>query len=178
MSLIVPVPPPNVARLRFVTSPAIFSEVIRWWTDSDFSHCEAVVDQMHGGTIVSAQTAWIDGQQDPGVQNFAIDYDTWSIKQTFFDTLMTPEMYRKFTSALFDMVGKPYNHDAFIGLALHDLNITEKGAYICSQLIFDALRSCGFYKHDLDIPDNGVTPQALYLMVKQDTRWSEYPQPQ
>jgi hypothetical protein len=173
VTLIVPVPPPNTVQIVFRTNPQMFSGLIRWFEQGDWSHVEATVDKAHGGTIVAAQTAWQVGQSDPGVQNFKIDYDTWSTKQAIFRAEMSPRMYREFVNFLFDHVGRPFNNLGFWGLALHDLNITEKGSLFCSMLLDSALRAVKFWEKAIDIPENGVTPQLLFLMVAADPRWIE-----
>lgn len=139
----------------------------------DWSHAEVVVDHAHGGTIVAAQTAWYEGQPDPGVQNFSIAYDYWSTEQAIFRAEMSPKMYQEFVYFLWDQVGKPFDHTGFWGLILHNLNITEQGALFCSMMIEMALQKCGFHEKPLDIPSNGVTPQLLFLMVAGDNRWTE-----
>lgn len=176
MPLIVPVPPPNTAQIVFRKNNSISSQIIRWFTYGDWSHAEVTVDAAHGGTIVAAQTAWQAGQTDPGIRNFPIDYDYWSTEQKIFRAKMSPEMYRDFVDYLFDQCGKPFDNLAFLGLVLHNLNMTEQGALYCSMLIEAALQKVKFHARLLGIPDNGVTPQVLYETVAPDPRWVEYQQ--
>lgn len=171
MSLVVPVPPPNHVRVRFVSNPQLMSKLIRWWIVGAWSHAEVVVDVARGGTIVAAQTAWIEGQPDPGVQNYKIDYDYWSDRQLFFDARLTPIQYKDFVDGLFSDVGKPFDHLDFTGIVLHDLSIHEKQAMICSQLVIKWLINCGFEGRRLDVPEWGITPQSLYLILCGDPRW-------
>ena len=169
--LVVPVPPPNHAQVVFrADDNDLGSKAIQWYTEFPYSHAEVTVDAAHGGTIVAAQTAWEEGQTDPGVQNYPLDYDFWSTRQMIYRTQMHPQMYHDWVEYLFNQVGKPFDHEAFVGIFLHNLSLHEQGAMFCSQLIVMSLVAVKFW-HGLGIPDNGVTPQMLFAAVAADPRW-------
>ena len=153
MPLIVPLPPKNVARLRFVDGGTWMSKAIEARSGADISHVEAV---MADGTIVASLV-------DIGVQRFANDYDTTSTMQVFIDIPMDEHMYDQWTYFLWDACGAPYDTEDLYG-DIFDLNLHTRGAYICSAVQVAAERHCGWLEHRLALQFSEVTPAILLMM--------------
>jgi hypothetical protein len=160
MALIVPLPPPGVARIRFVTTEgSLKSRLIRMQTKAAVSHAECVVDKANGGTIVSAQA-------DSGVQNRLIDYDTWSTVQIFADLTMTPKQYYRWIQFLWNHVGKPFDHAAFFGFALPFFDAHEEGAMYCASFVVASLRYCGYFPRTLSLRYHQISPVILLMLLQ------------
>jgi hypothetical protein len=167
MSLIVPIPPANTARLRFVTTKNdFFSRLIRL-NDSEgpVSHVEAV---MADGTIIAAL---IKG----GVQRLPGDYDKTSTLQILVDLPMTAEMYAHWAAFLEYRLGWKYDAKAIAGYALHNGGLHDPRKLICSASIVDSLRHCGWWARPLAQKYHAIDPLTVLLMVQADQRGIVHP---
>ncbi len=159
MTLIVSLPPPNVARLRFTTASGSVAEAIRFDTEGAVSHVEAVLFD----GIIGAYLEF-------GVARKALNYDTESTMQIMVDLPMHQDMYATWRSFLNSRLGWPYDLAGIAGLAIHDLNMHEKGALFCSALQMDALAHALWWSRPLALPYHAVTPVVLLLMLQADER--------
>lgn len=161
--LAVPKPPPNTARIRFVTTKGNWlSEFILFGTANGdpegVSHAENVLDD---GTIVAALA--------PTVARVPGDYDPSYTMQVFVDCLMTPEMYAAWKDFLLSKIGEPYDLWAIGGFITH-FNLHRRDATICSELTVEALRACGWYSRPLVLNAYQISPVAALLMHDCDPR--------
>jgi len=151
----VPIPPPGVARLRFVqTRGNWLSKLIDWRTMGKVSHVEAV---MPDGSIIAA----LIGE---GVVRKPGDYDTTSTSQIFVDVAMSSHALDLWTKYLESRLGRPYDMDAIVGIALH-LNWHQRLGFICSMLLTLSLRKSCTFPVPLSEPAHEVTPRDLLLIL-------------
>lgn len=167
MPLIVTVPGPCIARLRFSTTNQLESELIRLDTGGPWSHVESIEDNSppDGPHIVAAQTSFVEGTPDPGVRRFPLNYDFWSIKQCFVDIPMSKEQYEAWIGFLWDQCGLPFDNIAFLGFAIPILNMHQRGAWICSALQTAALRKSGF-PAPIEEATYHESPNALFAFLQ------------
>jgi hypothetical protein len=159
-TLVVPVPPPGIARLRFVTTAeSMLSKLIRFDTSGAVSHVEAV---MTDGTIIASHL-------DTGVARFPIDYDTSSTLQIIVDLKMPLLEFSSWSNFLISCIGRPYDKAAILDFISH-FNAHEKNALICSALQVDALRHCGWFPVPLAQRYHQISPVVLLLMLQADPR--------
>lgn len=155
MPLIVPKPPSGVARLRFVqTKGSWLSTLIDWRTMAQVSHVEAV---MPDGSIIAA----LMGE---GVVRKPGDYDTTSTSQILVDVAMSAHALSLWKCYLESRIGRPYDFDAIMGIALH-LNWRQRRGFICSMLQTLALRWACVFPVPLSEPAHEVTPRDLLLVL-------------
>ena len=163
--LIVPVPPPGVARLRFVTTKGNWlSRLINWREMSKVSHVEAV---MQDGSIIAALLK-------EGVVRKPGDYDTTSTSQQFVDIAMSPEAYERWERYLINRLGRPYDLDALVGIAFH-IDFRRRSAFICSMLQTLAVRASLIFPVPLSEAAHEVTPRDLRLILSAHPAATIYP---
>lgn len=155
LPLLVPIPPPGYARLRFTNrSNGLLSQLIDWATFGSASHVEAVLSD---GSIIAALMS-------EGVCHKPGDYDQVSTEQTFVDVLMPRSGRDRWLRYLLSRVGRPYDFEAVAGEALH-INWRRRGGFICSMLQTLALREAFVFPHPLSIPAHEITPRDLLLVL-------------
>jgi hypothetical protein len=118
------------------------------------SHVEAV---MGNGSIIAA----LIGE---GVVRKPIDYDKTSTSQIFVDIAMSAHALELWTAYLESRLGRPYDMDVIMGIALH-LNWRQRGGFICSMLQTLALRQSCTFPVPLSEPAHEITPRDLLLML-------------
>ena len=155
MGLIVPVPPKNTARIRFVDGGTNLSKQIENKTGAPISHAEAV---MQDGTIVAALV-------DSGVQRYANDYDKTSPMQIFIDVHMPEEMYARWSDYLWGQVGSPYDQACLEGYAL-GFDWHTAGAWICSAIQVSGFRHCKFFENHFSLKYHQITPAILLTIMQ------------
>jgi hypothetical protein len=166
MPLIVPVPPPNTARLRFVTTKRnILGELIRIReSEGPVSHAEAV---MADGSIIGAYSPG-------GVLHQPNDFDKTSTLQIFVDLPMTPEMYGHWEAGLEYRVANHWQYDrkAILGFIFFDGHLHDAHKVICSALQVDMLSHghCGWWTRPLAQKYHSIDPLTLLLMCQADER--------
>ena len=162
MTLIVPLPPHNTARLRFVTTEkSTIGKLIRiGGNEGQVSHVEGVLAD---GSIVAAHL-W------EGVRHLAGNYDTTSTLQILVDIPMSAEMYARWRAGLLKHVGYAYDWKAILGFAFHNKALHDPHALICSALQLDELRACGHYARPLAQAYHAIDPLTLLLMQQADAR--------
>lgn len=151
--LIVPPPPDNVARLRFVTDGSnLLAEAIRFDTMAIVSHVEAILPDC------------IIGAYGNGVVAQAFDFDTGSTSQIFVDIQLWSRELNEWRAYLKGMIGTPYDYAAIAGFVTHT-DQHEKNHVICSALQTLALRHVGFFSRPLFEPAHMISPRDLLLML-------------
>jgi hypothetical protein len=118
------------------------------------SHCEAVLPD---GYIIAA----LIGE---GVCRKPLDYDKTSTSQIFVDIAMSAHALDLWTGYLESRLGRPYDFDAIMGIALH-LNWRQRGGFICSMLQTLALRQSCTFPVPLSEPAHEITPRDLLLVL-------------
>ena len=164
MSLIVPLPPPHTARLRFTTDQSWTGKLIRFDTSGAVSHVEAV---MADGSIIGSYL-W------QGVARKANDYDTTANVQIFVDCPMSATEYDNWVGALEAAIGSPYDVKAIIGFATH-FNLHAKNALICSALALNVLNIGWWRGKTFSLAYEDVSPVILLLMLQADPRAIVHP---
>jgi|GEM_PF-2328369 hypothetical protein len=166
MPLVVPVPPPNTARLRFVTTKRNIAARLIRLRDSEgpVSHVEAV---MADGSII--------GSYSPGgVQRQPNDFDKTSTLQILVDLPMSPEMYEHWKEGLEYRVAKHWQYDqkAILGFIFYGGHLHEAHKVICSALQVDMLSHghCKWWTHPLAQKYHSIDPLTLLLMCQADER--------
>jgi hypothetical protein len=151
----VPLPPPGMARLRFVTTEHNWlSKLINFREMGAVSHVEAV---MPDGSIIAS----LIGE---GVVRRPNDYDTTSTSQTFVDVEMSDFALHKWETYLESRIGRPYDLDAIAGIALM-VDWRHPGGFICSMLQTLGMREAGVFAHPLSERAHKITPRDLLLIL-------------
>ena len=160
--LIVPVPPPNTARIRFVTAANdAFSKLIRLSEDGgSVSHAEAV---MSDGSIIAARIG-------DGVKRYANDYDKTSTFQIFCDLEMPAAQYNEWVASMEYRLGWKYDLPAVFGFVFYNRRMHDPRQLICSALQVDTLRHCLWFPRPLAQYYHSITPVMLLLMLQADPR--------
>jgi hypothetical protein len=171
MPLAIPVPPPNTARLRFVTTKrSLMGRLIRFReTEGEVSHAEAV---MADGTIIGAYSPG-------GVLRQPNDFDKTSTLQIFVDLPMTPEMYGHWRDGLQYRVDQKWGYDtkAIFGFAFFDGKLHDAHKVICSALQVDMLSHghCKWWTRPFEFKYHSIDPATLLLMCQADERTIIHP---
>ncbi|KIL38297.1 hypothetical protein SD70_27160 [Gordoniibacillus kamchatkensis] len=148
----------NPGDLIFVSGIDVISRIIRWVTESKYSHVAIYVG---GGRVIEAQAFRKVGFQE--LAYYEGKYDVKPIR------LREPQRIHGLVWIL-NQRGRPYSYwsDFVILLrCLFNIHIPwhEGLAIICSRLGRDFLFHCG-----LPIPDENMSPEDLYEWVTSYTR--------
>jgi hypothetical protein len=156
MTLIIHPPPPLTARLVFMTTNSVTSDLVMFDTEGAVSHVAAMMDD---GLFMSANI----GQ---GVRRTRDEDELAGVTmQISVDIPMPWQQYQKWRDFLYSQNGKPFDTEALIGIALH-WGIHTKGALYCAQLQIDALRHCNYFERPLAQKWHMITPVVLLLMLQ------------
>lgn len=147
---------PNL-ELSFVTEPTIGSAVIRWFSHSNYSHIDIIVD---GHRIGARSDKPVNGLT--GVERRPIDYGTFSRD----DRLLIPVDGPHELDALewlFKQIGKPYDTTGLFASFLFDRPTPwrDESSWWCSELGMAYLEHAGI--KPCRTPVNRITPNDLYL---------------
>lgn len=132
---------------------SLYSKVIRFWTKSEYSHCELIIDN----DWISSGNPAGSGVMVKPLEKLRDNYDYIEVevhsiyKNKIFNFIRSQE------NTKYDWLG------AFLGGGL-DLNIGEKSKWFCSELVVHILRISGTKLFDR--PANTYSPQDVYEVIK------------
>lgn len=145
-------------RLQFSRQAGIASAAIAWFSQSNFSHVDAVLPS---GRLLGARHDKVGGKPS-GVEIRPTGYAKFALAVQFVIPT-TDEQANKFYHFLFDQIGKPYDSSAIWGFVT-GRNWRAQDSWFCSELIAAALEHAGIFP-PLYFAANKITPNALALVV-------------
>lgn len=143
--------------LQYSTEHSLSSWAIRWWTDSEWSHVDAVLPN---GDLLGARPDYpIKGRT--GVQIRPKNYAPFS--KTRLVEIAT-EGADTFYALLRGEIGKPYARGKILNFVVDQDDRWQNGkAYFCDELVLAMARRAGIFPHKLAIPFSKVAPGASLL---------------
>ena len=136
---------------QFVTTSDEVSALIRWKTDSEISHVNAVTPE---GKLLGAL---LDGglqEREPNYGNFTL--------QILVTVPVTDEQAARFWQCLRSRIGEHYNCLGIVGIALGN-NLTGSGHEFCSQAQSDAIIFAPIFRIAKD--PSKIDPETLRLLL-------------
>lgn len=128
-----------------------FDKLIRWWTKSQYSHCELVIHNL-----------WYSSSPRNGKVRFeAINPN--SSHWDYIDIQVSPEQTANLVAFFQSRIGKKYD---WLGIALSQvlpLNIDDPKRWFCSEICTQALIEVGAIVSSK--PSNWYSPERLYNKV-------------
>lgn len=77
----------------------------------------------------------------------------------------TPEQEDAFCHFVDSKIGEPYDWKSIFGFMAPDLHAHLLDHAICSALMFEALRACGFFLWPATVPFHHISPRDLLLIL-------------
>lgn len=148
-------------RLRFVTCNDIVSALIRMQGGICMpftpSHVECVSQD---------GTKYIGQHFDGGMQARAVGYDTGKLSHEKIVELPASAIEETaFYNFIVSKIGQPYDWKSIISFVDPAWNLHERDHLICSAMMTDALRVCGFFPMPLTVPFHHISPRDLLLIL-------------
>jgi hypothetical protein len=140
--------------LQFVAEADCGSALIRWFTQSDFSHVDAVLPS---GELLGARS----DTATPGVAIRRPGYATFS-RVALVAVPATDTQTTAFYDFLRSQIGKPYDKTAIYAFAFNR-DWHNKASWFCSELIVVALEWAGIIKPVT--LGNRLTPNSAFLIA-------------
>ena len=128
------------ARLAFYKAEGtLVDKVIRWWTRSNYSHVELVIDGL-----------WYSSSpRDGGVRKATIvAKDNWDLVEVEVEEAWVEDLYRTTEKCGYDFKG-------ILGNEILPFRVHSESKYYCSEWCAEALR----------LEDTLVSPEKLYQLV-------------
>jgi hypothetical protein len=156
-------------RLQFSTSTEWQSDVIRRLCHSPFSHLDVVLpDGNLLGSSDSPHAPSIEGNPG-GVAIRPPDYQTFGIRR-MANVFSTEAVELAFYTKLRSQLGEPFDDTAlhaFIGKVsfMPTRDWTDSSSWFCSELVAWALMEAGFFRYELLVPKDRISPADLLLLL-------------
>lgn len=147
----------SAIRLQYSTEPGLSSWAIRRWTNSDWSHVDAVLPD---GRLLGARPDYpVSGQT--GVQIRPTEYAPFSGRLVVeIATDKSPAFY----AALRNQLGKPYNTQGILNFIFdQDARFNPADGWFCDQLQLAMAQQAGIFPGKLAVPFRRVAPGASLL---------------
>ena len=150
--------------LQFSTSTALASALIRYATQSPFSHVDLVLPD---GNLLGASDQGPHGNvikgSSTGVAIRPPDYQEFGIRRQM---IVNSDKAGAVISAAMDELGKPFDRDALKKIVSDKIvrDWRYSGRWFCSELITYCLEKGGYFKRPMIIPKNRITPATLILL--------------
>lgn len=149
-------------KLAFYKGKGGFADkMIRWWTNSKYSHVELVFDQSDG--LPSHRLCFSSSGRDSGVRFKNID-----LVPTKWDLVpIVPCISTEKIDNIFSWCTKQSNNNhgyAFkdiVRFVLPFINTVER-KWFCSEIVMKAIQQAGYYKY---IKPENISPQELYELA-------------
>lgn len=133
---------------RLITENTIESAVIRFWTQSQWSHVDLIIPEY--GYL---------GARPDGVEIRPWDYCK-PTKSTIGTIDCSEDATTKIISAALTQLGKPYDWLDILGIVLRQ-DWEERNAWICSRLFFWVCLQGGIQLQNIS-ELNRITPELIY----------------
>lgn len=149
--------------LQFVRGTSLTARAIAWWGNGygGFSHVDALLPD---GTLLGARDDAVGGKP-PGVQIRPQGYEKWDRKEVV-EIATSSQQADVWRSYLRSQIGMQYDKGAIWDFILGRQDLHQAGHWICSALQTGALQAAGLLRR-LPVPDQQVSPDALYLLASQ-----------
>lgn len=150
--------------LRFVCGGGWDSKLIRYWTECEWSHVEAVEGHRTFGAQLKGGVTWRDFS-DPCYRHL--------VKSVEVRLACTPDQEQRFWDFLRKQDGKPYDTAAIasfspvLRLFIHDRDWLDQSAWFCSELILAALCAAGLVVIPEDSAIASFSPAIAWVIVAQ-----------
>lgn len=165
----------NAIRLQYSTEAGIGSAIIRWWTDSQWSHVDAVLPD---GRLLGARPDYpvrqSDGTMQTGVQIRPAGYAPFSEKLV---VEIATDAADAFYAGLRCQLGKPYSWGGVLDFVFdQDGDVIMPGrGWFCDALVLAVAECKGVFPHKLAIPFSRIAPGASLLAFSALPGYSEVP---
>lgn len=149
--------------LQFSTSTARVSALIRYLTQSPYSHVDIVLPD---GNLLGASDQGAHGRviagNSCGVAIRPPDYQAFGIRRQM---VIKTEKADAVIAAVMEEIGKPFDHSALKQIMTDKIvrDWRENGMWFCSELVAHGLEKGKFFKRPIIMPKNRITPPSLIL---------------
>jgi hypothetical protein len=152
-------------RLHLCTTDSPVSAVVRWLTDSDFSHIEFVVDENTPQDLAKGRVGYLGALGHGGWQLRELNYDHWS-REAILETDDLPDaVARRIWESAFSKVGAQYDWTALIGLGI-SRDWRNPNQWFCSEGVEDCFIYGGYPLLANREPVDRVTPVMLFMSTR------------
>lgn len=121
--------------------------VIRWWTNGPYSHCELIIEEKEGHPL----TLCASSKEGEGVRFKWLDLNPidWDILEIYTDETIVIKWF-------YDHSGEKYNYMGILDFVIPLKTIWEKRRWVCSEACAEAL---GFSN------TSKISPNDLYRFL-------------
>lgn len=157
----------SAIRLQYSTESGIGSALIRWWTDSRWSHVDAVLPD---GRLLGARPDYPVGGQT-GVQIRPANYAAFTGRLV---VQVETEAAGAFYLALRRQLGKPYSWGGVLDFVFdQDGDIIAPDGWFCDSLLIACAARAKIFPHRLAVPFHKIAPGASLLAFSALPGYSE-----
>lgn len=157
----------SAIRLQYSTESGIGSALIRWWTDSRWSHVDAVLPD---GSLLGARPDYPVGGQT-GVQIRPANYAAFTGRLVV--QVETPRA-DAFYNVLRRQIGKPYDTAGVLDFVFdQDGNVLTPHGFFCDALMIAPAEWVRVFPHRLAVPFRKIAPGASLLAFSALPGYSE-----
>lgn len=150
---------------QFSTEGDLAAGLIRYLTDSDFSHVDLMIPKgiaLQHGRPISTQWGLLGARFNGGVQLRAPNYAKFA--RVAIKGCIVPDIHAAYTFA-FAQLSKPYDKGAILDFFLHRTHrefTPDESSWFCDELAYTAYAEGGKLLLSTRNPLN-LTPQEMYL---------------
>jgi hypothetical protein len=149
---------------QFSTEDGLGSGLIRYLSDSDFSHVDLMIPQgiaLQHGRPIPTRYGLLGARFNGGVQLRAPNYATFT--RIALKGCIVPDIHAAYSFA-FAQLGKPYDKGAILDFFLHRTRqfTPDEPSWFCDELAYTAYAQGGKLLLSTNNPLD-LTPQEMYL---------------